>query len=184
MSVLLNSFVHNSWYKPIKAYQCGPYQMSLELVSIVDVLGVMIWCKYFMEAQGYAIDNNLLYQDNKSTILLAKNGRMSAAKASRHIHHRFFLIADKIEKEDVSVEHQGTMEMWADGNTKPLQGAGFRLFRSKIMGIPENYLQWRCRKGEDPPTIATQAQGGRGGILRGSASVSVIRGSGSAGQGP
>ena len=24
-------------------------------------------------------------------------------------------------------------------NTKPLQGAGFRLFRSKIMGIPENY---------------------------------------------
>ena len=32
-----------------------------ELVSIADVLGVMIWCKYFMEAQGYTIDNNLLY---------------------------------------------------------------------------------------------------------------------------
>ena len=29
--------------------------------------------------------------------------------------------------------------MWADGNTKPLQGAGFRLFRSKVMGIPEEY---------------------------------------------
>ena len=29
--------------------------------------------------------------------------------------------------------------MWADGNTKPLQGAGFRVFRSKVMGIPENY---------------------------------------------
>ena len=110
-----------------------------ELVSIADVLGVMIWCKYFMEAQGYTIDNNLLYQDNKSTILLAKNGRMSAGKASRHIHHRFFLITDKIEKGDVSVEHRGTKEMWADDNTKPLQGAGFRLFRSKVMGIPENY---------------------------------------------
>ena len=36
-----------------------------ELVSIADVLGVMIRCKYFMEAQGYTIDNNLLYQDNK-----------------------------------------------------------------------------------------------------------------------
>ena len=33
----------------------------------------------------------------------------------------------------------GTEEMWADGNTKPLQGAGFRVFRSKVMGIPENY---------------------------------------------
>ena len=98
-----------------------------------------MWCKYFMEAQGYTIDNNLLYQDNKSTILLAKNGRMSAGKASRHIHNRFFLITDKIQKGDVTVEHRGTKEMWADGNTKPLQGAGFRTFRSKTMGVPEDY---------------------------------------------
>ena len=110
-----------------------------ELVSIADVLGVMMWCNYFMEAQGYTIDNNLLYQDNKSTILLAKNGRMSANKASRHIHHRYFLIADKIKKGDITVEHRGTKEMWADGNTRPLQGAGFRTLRSKTMGIPENY---------------------------------------------
>ena len=33
-----------------------------------------------MEARGYTIENNILYQDNKSTILLAKNGRMSAGK--------------------------------------------------------------------------------------------------------
>ena len=110
-----------------------------ELVSIADVLGVMMWCKYFIEAQGYTIDNNLLYQDNKLTILLAKNGRMSAGKVSRHIHHRFFLITDKIEKGNVTVEHRGTEEMWADGNTKPLQGAGFRTFRSKVMGILEHY---------------------------------------------
>ena len=64
---------------------------------------------------------------------------MSAGKASRHIHCRFFLITDTIEKGDVSVEHQGTNEMWAAGNTKPLQGEGFRLFRSKIMGICENF---------------------------------------------
>ena len=110
-----------------------------ELVSIADVLGVMIWCKYFMEAQGYTIGNNLLYLDNNSTMLLAKNGRMSAGKASRHIHHRFFLITDKIEKGDVSEEHRGTKEMWAVGNTKPLQVVGFMLFRSKGTGIPENY---------------------------------------------
>ena len=64
---------------------------------------------------------------------------MSAGKASRHIHHRVFLITDKIKKGDVSVEHRETKEMWADGNTKPLQCAGFRLLRSKFMGIPEDY---------------------------------------------
>ena len=126
-----------------------------ELVSIADVLGVMMWCKYFLEAQGYTVDNNVLYQDNKSTILLAKNGRMSAGKASRHIHHRFFLITDKIQKGDVTVEHRGTKEMWADGNTKPLQGAEFRLFRSKVMGISENYNDEEER--EDSPSAASQA---------------------------
>ena len=60
-----------------------------ELVSIADVLGMMMWCKYFMEAQGYTIENNILYQDNKSTILLAKNGRMSAGKNSKHIKKGF-----------------------------------------------------------------------------------------------
>ena len=35
---------------------------------------MMMWCKYFMEAQEYTIEHNILYQDNKSTIFLAKNG--------------------------------------------------------------------------------------------------------------
>ena len=67
-----------------------------ELVSIADVLGMMMWCKYFMESQGYTVESNVLYQDNKSTILLAKNGRMSAGKNSKHIKNRFFLVSDKI----------------------------------------------------------------------------------------
>ena len=46
---------------------------------------------------------------------------------------------DKIQKGDVAVGHHGIKEMCADGNTKPLQGTGFRLFRSKIMDISENY---------------------------------------------
>ena len=29
--------------------------------------------------------------------------------------------------------------MWEGGNTKPLQGTGFRLFWSEVMGIPEDY---------------------------------------------
>ena len=61
-----------------------------ELISIADVLGMILWCKYFMEAQGYIIESNLLYQDSKSIILLAKNGRMSAGKNSKHIKNSVF----------------------------------------------------------------------------------------------
>ena len=67
-----------------------------ELVSIADVLGMIMWFKYFMEAKGYAIENNILYQDNKSTILLAKNRRILDGKNSKHIKNRFFLVTYKI----------------------------------------------------------------------------------------
>ena len=67
------------------------------------------WCKYVMKAQGYTIENNILYQDNKSTILLAKNGRMSAGKNSKYI--RFFLITDKVAQGDLEIQHKGTDDM-------------------------------------------------------------------------
>ena len=38
---------------------------ELELVSIVDVLGMLLWCKYFMEAQGYTVESNLLTRITK-----------------------------------------------------------------------------------------------------------------------
>ena len=33
----------------------------------------------------------------------------------------------------------GTKSMWADVNTKPVQGALFRIFRSEMMGVPVEY---------------------------------------------
>ena len=66
-----------------------------------------------MEAQGYTSESNVIYQDNKSTILLAKNGRMLAVKASKHIKNRCFLITDKVAQEDPTVQHRGTALLWA-----------------------------------------------------------------------
>ena len=74
----------------------GGSSTKSELVSIADVLGMILWYKYFMEDQGYPMKNNVFYQNNKSTILLAKNGRISAGKNSKHIKNKFFLITDKV----------------------------------------------------------------------------------------
>ena len=68
-----------------------------------------------MEAQGYTIENNILYQDKKSTILLTKNGRISTEKNSKHIKNRFFLITDKVAQCDLKIEHKGTDEMRGGG---------------------------------------------------------------------
>ena len=63
-----------------------------------------------------------MYQDDKSTILITKNGRMSAGKNDKHIKNRFFLITDKVAKGDLSIQHMSTKHMWADVNTTPCKG--------------------------------------------------------------
>ena len=110
-----------------------------ELVSILDVLGMMMWCKYFMEAQGYTIEDNILYQDNKSTILLAKRERMSSGKHSKHIKNRFFLITNKVAQGDLKIKHKGTDKMCGDVNTKPTQGKIFRIMQAEFMDMPIDY---------------------------------------------
>ena len=51
-----------------------------ELVGVYDALPDILWGKYFIEAQGYVIDHNVLLQDIKATILLATNVMISSLK--------------------------------------------------------------------------------------------------------
>ena len=44
-----------------------------ELIGADDAMPQMLWTRYFLEAQGYGIDENILYQDNMSAMLLEKN---------------------------------------------------------------------------------------------------------------
>ena len=39
-----------------------------ELVGADNLMPQVLWTQYFMEAQGYGIDDNVMYQDNQSTI--------------------------------------------------------------------------------------------------------------------
>ena len=106
-----------------------------EVVGASDKLPQAIWTKYFMEAQGYKIAENNLYQDNQSAIKIEKNGKMSCGQKSRHINIRYFFIKDKIEKETIQVVYCPTESMLADFFTKPLQGNLFRKFRRVILGM-------------------------------------------------
>ena len=98
----------------------------------------MLWTKYFLEAQGYGIDENIMYQDNLSVMLLEKNGKKSSTKNTKHINVRYYFIKDRILSGELSVQHCPTKQMLADHFTKPLQGELFRKFRAELMNIPED----------------------------------------------
>ena len=105
-----------------------------EIIGVDDAATLILWTRLFLEAQGYSIEKNILYQDNKSSILLETNGRASAGKRSRAINIRYFFMTDQVEKGNVTIEYMPTDDMWAEYMTKPLQGEKFRKFRDLIQG--------------------------------------------------
>ena len=106
-----------------------------ELIGIHDVMPSLIWSKKFMEAQGLNVQDVILHQDNQSSILLAKNGRLSSSKRTKHIDVRYFFVTDRIKNKELSVEFCPTEQMIADFFTKPLQGRLFYQLRDLIMNI-------------------------------------------------
>jgi len=51
-----------------------------ELVAIDDAMGQILWTRHFLAAQGISVPTTTIYQDNKSTLLLSENGRLSSSK--------------------------------------------------------------------------------------------------------
>jgi len=57
-----------------------------ELVGVDDMMPSILWTRYFLKAQGYGVSDNIIFQDNKSTMLLERNGRASSSKRTKHIN--------------------------------------------------------------------------------------------------
>jgi hypothetical protein len=104
-----------------------------ELVGLSDYASQVIWTYYFLQSQGYSLeDPAIIYQDNKSAIALINKGR-STSERTRHINIRYFFLKDRIESKEIKIEFLPTECMIADILTKPLQGELFRIQRNKLL---------------------------------------------------
>lgn len=93
----------------------------------------------------------VVYQDNKSAMLLEQNGRGSSGKRTRHVNIRYYFVADRVAKGELTVEYCPTEHMIGDFFTKSLQGSKFKTFRAMIMG-------WSAHNANDEKTSASRAQ--------------------------
>ena len=106
-----------------------------ELVAVDDCMSQVLWTRYFLAAQGYNIKDCVVYQDNKSAILLEQNGRASSSKRTRHINIRYYFVTDRANCGEITLRYCPTTEMLGDFFTKPLQGGMFTKFRDRILNI-------------------------------------------------
>ena len=56
-----------------------------ELIGVDDAIPKILYSLEFIRTQGYNVNHALLYQDNRSTILLELNGKTSSGKRTKHI---------------------------------------------------------------------------------------------------
>eukprot|EP00957_Ditylum_brightwellii_P010563 800038-Ditylum_brightwellii.AAC.1 len=108
-----------------------------ELIAVDNAMPHILWMTCFLECQGYNIGKAQIFQDNRSDMLLEKNGKWSSGKKTKHINVRYFFIKDQIDRGKVEVKHCGAENMITTFFTKPLQGHLFKKFRKAILNLEE-----------------------------------------------
>ena len=124
-----------------------------EIVAADDIASRAMWTKLFLEEQGHKINRNIVYQDNKSSILLMKNGRSSAGKRTRHMKIKYFYATDAHNQGDLEMQCCSTNDMTADYMTKALQGTKCKLMRCKIMNVAANKNEAENKLTMAPATV-------------------------------
>ena len=104
-----------------------------ELVALSDATSLTYYELQFLQSLGVKIDFARMYQDNTSTITMAKNGK-SCSDRTKHIKLRYFFVKQFIDSGEFSVTYCPTEIMTADVLTKPLQGKLFREMRDRLLG--------------------------------------------------
>ena len=61
----------------------------------------VLWTRYWLDTQIYNVFENIVYQDNKSAIILENNGKASRSKRTKHINIRYYFVTDHIEKYEI-----------------------------------------------------------------------------------
>ena len=93
-------------------------------MGLSDTATLAIHLRNFVIGQGYDIGPAIVYQDNLSCMALMKRGGPGSER-SRHINIRHFWLKERVDTDEVIIEHLGTEEMFANLLTKPVQGAQF-----------------------------------------------------------
>ena len=97
--MMLEKVLHTQYQRHYSQYKNST---EAELVAIDDSMAQVLWTRHFLSSQEVYVPTTTIYQDNKSTILLAENGKTSSRRRNKHLDVRYFFVTDKIKKEGES----------------------------------------------------------------------------------
>jgi hypothetical protein len=84
-----------------------------KLIGVDNVSIMIFWTKLFLEEQGYEIKSSILYQDNKSAVLLETNGKKSSGKRTRALNICYFFLTHQVEKGNLTIVCISQLMIWS-----------------------------------------------------------------------
>ena len=106
-----------------------------EIIVANDLMPHILWTNYSLNCQGYNAKETIIYQYNKSAILLEKKSKKSISKRKKQIAIQYYFITDRVKADELNIEYCPTGDMVADYFTKPLQSNKFYQFRKEMMNL-------------------------------------------------
>jgi hypothetical protein len=82
-----------------------------EIIGVDAAIPNVLWSLYFIHEQGYPMTHAVIYQDNKSMILMETNRKWSSSKRTKHIKMKYFFVKDKVDQGEVVIEHMPGEDM-------------------------------------------------------------------------
>ena len=84
-----------------------------KIVGMDDASTPILWGNYFTEAQGFKINETIVYQDNISSSYLLVNRQALSSKRTKHMNMRYFFLKDRIKNGEMTIKHCPTKQMLA-----------------------------------------------------------------------
>ena len=74
-------------------------------MGVDDLNPQLFWMRFVLEAQGFKVTENVVYEDNQRSMKLEKHSQTSSGKQTRHINICYFFVTNHIQENKKNVAY-------------------------------------------------------------------------------
>jgi hypothetical protein len=105
---------------------------AAELIAFSSTLEEVLWVKELLTELGFKQEPIVIEQDNTSTMRLIERGPSSAGR-TKWINVKQFWVSEHLQNGEVKPKYVPSLELLADGLTKPLGRKAFEKWRARVL---------------------------------------------------
>jgi len=109
---------------------------AAELIAFASTLEEVLWMIELLNELGIGQESVEIEQDNQSTMRLIEKGPSSTGR-TKWLNIKYFWVSEHMKKNDFHLKYVPSLELLADGLTKPLGRKAFVRWRARILNSQE-----------------------------------------------